>query len=67
LRRDLTRGRAGERVRAFDALDAHTRTAERASTALGIVRRPDGLAEIWIVLAGTIAVPWPLPDRPPVF
>ncbi len=36
------------------------------SIVLGIVRRPDGLAEIWIVLAGTIAVPWPLPDRPPV-
>jgi hypothetical protein len=36
------------------------------SIALGIVRRPDGLAGIWIVLAGTIAVPWPLPDGPPV-
>jgi hypothetical protein len=36
------------------------------SIALGIVRRPDGLAEIWIILAGSIAVPWPLPDRPPV-
>ena len=36
------------------------------SLALGYVQRPDGLAEWWISLAGTIAVPWPLPDRPPI-
>jgi hypothetical protein len=35
------------------------------SVMLGHVRRPDGLAEWWISLAGTIAVPWPLPDAPP--
>jgi hypothetical protein len=37
------------------------------SVALGHVQRPDGLAEWWISLAGTIAVPWPLPDEPPAF
>jgi hypothetical protein len=37
------------------------------SVALGYVERPDGLAEWWIALAGTIAVPWPLPDSPPTY
>ena len=35
------------------------------SVALGYVHRPEGLAEWWIALAGTIAVPRPLPDAPP--
>lgn len=35
--------------------------------ALGYVQRPDGLAEWWLSLAGTLAVPWPLPDSPPAF
>jgi hypothetical protein len=37
------------------------------SVALGYVKRPDDLAEWWVSLAGTIAVPWPLPDAPPAF
>ncbi len=36
------------------------------SAALGYVQRPGGLADGWISLAGTIAVSWPLPDRPPI-
>jgi len=40
-------------------------TVRGPSVALGYVQRPDGLAEWWISLAGTIAVPWPLPDSPP--
>lgn len=39
---------------------------QEPSIALSYISRPDGLAEFWILLAGTIAVPWPLPDRPPV-
>lgn len=35
------------------------------SLALGYLHRPGGLAEWWIALAGTIAVPWPMPDCPP--
>lgn len=36
------------------------------SVALSVVEGPEGLAEFWILLAGSIAVPWPLPDAPPV-
>jgi hypothetical protein len=35
------------------------------SIALGLLPRSDGTTEWWIVLAGTIAVPWPMPDAPP--
>jgi len=35
------------------------------SLALGYLHRPDGLAEWWIALAGTVAVPWPMSDCPP--
>jgi hypothetical protein len=35
------------------------------SVALGCVHRPEGLAEWWSALAGTIAVPWLLADAPP--
>jgi hypothetical protein len=27
---------------------------------------PDGRPEIWIMLSGTVCVPWPMPDFPPV-
>jgi hypothetical protein len=66
--RDAT-SRAGVPVSEYALSMPLMRTHEqpgRPSITLGIVRRPDGLAEIWIALAGTIAVPWPLPDRPPV-
>jgi HNH endonuclease len=36
------------------------------SIALGLLPRADGATEWWIALASSIAVPWPLPDRPPV-
>ena len=39
---------------------------QEPSIALSIVRRPEGMAEFWVLLAGTVAVPWPLPDCPPV-
>jgi hypothetical protein len=66
--RDAT-SRAGVPVSEYALSMPWMRTHEQPggpSIALGIVWRPDGLAEIWIALAGTIAVPWPLPDRPPV-
>jgi hypothetical protein len=36
------------------------------SVALSIVERSEEVAELWVLLAGSIAVPWPLPDAPPV-
>jgi hypothetical protein len=33
---------------------------------VNILERPEGLAEVWVLLARSIAVPWPLPDAPPV-
>jgi hypothetical protein len=67
--RDAT-SRAGVPVsqyaRSMPLMRTHEQPAE-PSVALAIVRRSDdGVAEIWIALAGTIAVPWPLPDCPPV-
>jgi hypothetical protein len=62
-----TAGLSGELVRAIDALDAYTPTAWWAVHRARHRAAPRrGFAEIWIFLAGTIAVPWPLPDRPPV-
>ncbi|MGY1717658.1 MFS transporter [Blastococcus sp. SYSU DS0552] len=66
--RDAT-SRAGVPVSEYALSMPLMRTHEQPSgpsIALGIVRRPDGLADIWIALAGTMAVPWPLPDRRPV-
>jgi hypothetical protein len=36
------------------------------SVALSIVERSEEVAELWVLLAGSTAVPWPLPDAPPV-
>jgi hypothetical protein len=74
IRRDLrgardATSRAGVPVsqyaRSMPLMRTHGQPTE-TSVALAVVRRPDGMAEIWIALAGTIAVPWPLPDCPPV-
>jgi hypothetical protein len=39
---------------------------EEPAVALSIVERPGEPAEYWVLLAGSIAVPWPLPDAPPI-
>jgi hypothetical protein len=44
---------------------AHEQPGE-PSVAVNILERPEGLAEFWVLLARSIAVPWPLPDAPPV-
>jgi hypothetical protein len=49
---------------AMPLMRTHEQPAE-PSVALSIVERPDRPAEYWVLLAGSIAVPWPLPDAPP--
>ena len=75
IRRDLLAARDAPSRREIPAGDYALsmplmRTHEQPrgpSVALGYVKRPDDLAEWWVSLAGTIAVPWPLPDAPPAF
>ena len=43
----------------------HEQPGER-SVALSIVERSEEVAELWVLLPGSIAVPWPMPDAPPV-
>jgi hypothetical protein len=33
---------------------------------LAVLERSPGVGEYWFILAGSIAVPWPMPDSPPV-